>query len=117
MNYKSKTGPVQHAQVHQYDPNIAENGVRRRFLESIPPNKIPRGLLSSHDSPTILLNFQSTFSIFNKAKANWRLLFILFFLLLLIGIFYKFNNQLIQLNKQFVEFVQEQYEQQRHIFG
>lgn len=60
---------------------------------------------------------KSTFSIFNKAKANWRLLFILFFLLLLIGIFYKFNNQLIQLNKQFVEFVQEQYEQQRHIFG
>lgn len=58
-----------------------------------------------------------TFVIFNKFKTNWRYLFILFFLLLLIGIFYKFNKQLIQLNKQFVEFVQEQYVQQRHIFG
>jgi hypothetical protein len=54
-------------------------------------------------------------------KTNWKywLLAITFFLLA--GLIFKFQRELLvnvqQINKQVLEFVQQQYDQQRKIFG
>ena len=54
-------------------------------------------------------------------KANWKYYLLALAFLLLAGLIYKFQRELLtnvqQINKQVVEFVQQQYEQQRRIFG
>jgi uncharacterized membrane-anchored protein YhcB (DUF1043 family) len=60
-------------------------------------------------------------STINHLKANWKYWLLALVFLLLIGLIYKFQRELLtnvqQINKQIVEFVQQQYEQQQRIFG
>jgi len=54
-------------------------------------------------------------------KNNAKYYILAFVFLILAGIIYKFQRELLtnvqQINKQVVEFVQQQYDQQRQIFG